>query len=573
MGGRVGHHSMAAAALAAVLAFAPAGPLAAEGQGLGSFERAAELSPQDPQAQFNLGIMCLKARSYEKAARALKKAVALAPKDAEAWEALGTALLELKQAAPAAEALRQATGLDSKRAGAWQKLGTALDLAGRPEDLGKAAEAFAKAGALRPDDPLCPLNQGLVLARMGQDSKATAALAKASRMPGGERAFGALCVLYNKAGQWDKAVAACRRAAEAGGKAESWYNLGFALQREDKDGEARKAYAKAVAADAGHAPSLYALAFLDFEAGDADKALRGFEAALKARGGDYPEAEYNAAVLLADQGRYEEAAQLYRTLLKRDPGNQDAGANLKGVVAAGSAALLEQGKDAYERGAFDAARQAWERAHRLDPDNAEVGRLLKRARAKVSASAAAAAAAARKSAQAAVERRLKAEDERVRERGVEAYRQGKDSEAVRLLDFYLAKNPGDAGIQTMLIKARGRMRAAVDGLLQSGRDALASGDRVKASTLAGKALDLDPGDARALALQKEAGRAPEKRVDQDAVRKLYYDGVEQYLAGDLASAVATWKKVLQQAPDNLDAKRSLDRAELELEALRQRGKG
>ena len=76
----------------------------------------------------------------------------------------------------------------------------------------------------------------------------------------------------------------------------------------------------------------------------------------------------------------------------------------------------------------------------------------------------------------------------------------------------------------------------------------------------------------ARSLRHEAGLAPVKKLDLVAVRKLYYAGVEQYLAGDLQGAVATWTEVLKQDPDHLDAQRSLARAQLELQALKNIGK-
>ncbi len=551
----------------------PAARLAADGRDLGQYERDAEMNPQDPQVQFNLGVMCLKAKDFARAAKALKKATALAPKDAEAWEAYGTALMALKQQEPALQALTQATSLDGRRAGAWAKLAALLSLEPSKDSLNRAVEAFGRAAELAPGDARLVLNQGLLLAKLDQDKRAESVLLKASRMEGGQAAFKALCVLYNKAGNASKAAEACRHATEADpSQAESWYNLGFALQRQDKNQDAREAYRHAVDLDPSHAPALYALAFLDFQAGDAAKALAGFEAAMKARNGDYPEAEYNAAVLLGDQGRYEDAADLYRTLLRSDPGNQDAKNNLQSVVEVGSTALLEQGKDSYERGDFDAARKAWARARKLDPSNEEAGRLLGQVEAKNNA-AEKEAAAARKAASLAVARRLKAEDAKVRQRGMAAFKAGTYAEAVRLLDFYLKKNPEDSSAQTVLVKARGRMRAATDDLLRQAAGALQSGNRDEASALASRVLSQDPGNARARSLQRQAGEAPApKKIDQEGVRKLYYYGVEQYLAGDLAGAVGTWKKVLSQEPDHLDAQRSLSRAELELDELRKRGK-
>ena len=102
---------------------------------------------------------------------------------------------------------------------------------------------------------------------------------------------------------------------------------------------------------------------------------------------------------------------------------------------------------------------------------------------------------------------------------------------------------------------------------------LNSGNLVAVGRSYQRVLDQDPGNAPATQLLLQAGQAPAKpKRDEEAVKRLYYAGVEQYLAGDLAGAVDTWKKVLGQEPDHLDAKRSLARAELELEALRKRGK-
>ncbi|HTB23199.1 MAG TPA: tetratricopeptide repeat protein [bacterium] len=508
--------------LALLIALAPGGLRADDS--LGPFERAAELSPQDPGAQFNLGVMCLKAGDYAQAAQALQKATSLAPRDAESWEAYGTALLQLRRASDAVQALKQATALDAGRAGAWQDLGQALVMDGSGEDLAAAADAYGHAAHLKPEDALPLLNQGLVLARLGRDAEALAALSKAAGMDGGQGAFKPLCMLYNKAGNYAKAEDACRRALQGDGGAESWYNLGFALQGDSKNADARVAYRNALRADPGHAGALYAVAYLDFQAGDAAAALQGFQAAIKAKNGDYPEAEYNAAVLLGDQGSFEDAAELYRSFLKTHPDDPDANANLKSVTEAGLAALLERGQDAYERGDIAAARGDWQRAQALDPSSLEAARMLKLAGA--ASQAPKAVVAARVAARPAVARRLRSDDSGTKRRGMAAFKAGRDAEAVRLLGFYLRNNPDDLAVKKALTQARART------------------------------------------MRRGSVRAAAKKVDQEAVRKLYYDGVEQYLAGDLRGAVATWTEVLRQEPDHLDAQRSLARAQVELAALK-----
>jgi tetratricopeptide (TPR) repeat protein len=545
-------------------------PLAA-GPDLAAFERKAEMAPKDPQAQFNLGVVAFQAKNLDVAKKAMAKAVKLSPKDAEAWELYGTVLAARQEDAEALSALKQATDLDSKRAKAWMLEGKLLASSEDPKALAEAAEAYAHATKAAPSDGRAWLNQGLVLARLGKDGKAQEALEKALHLKGGEGAQRSLCVLYSKQGDTKRALSTCEAAAKADGRAEDWYNLSFAQQKQGKAVEARKSLQAALKADPEHAPSLYSLAFMDFEAGNAEKALAGFQAALKARKGDYPEAQYNAAVLLGDLGRYEEAADLYRELLKKEPSNEDAKTNLNYVVETGVGSLIDQGKDAYERGDFEAAGKAWKRAAKLDPSNDQVKSLLAKATAKTSA-ADKAAAAAKKAASQAVAQKLKAEDQKVLKQGLAALKAAKYGEAMRLLDFYLKKNPGDKGAQTALFKARAQVRQKTDELLQAAARELVAGDREKTKALASEALAMDPGNTRARKLLEQSGQAPAAPVNADAVRKLYYAGVEQYLAGDLAGAVETWKKVLAQDANHLDANRSLARAQLELAALKKRGK-
>lgn len=563
--------SFARPALAGLLFLGSASLAASD---LDTWKRKAELSPDDPQIQFNLGVVAFQAKSLGVAAAALKRSTSLAPKDAEAWELYGTVLAAQKKDGPAAEALRGALKLDPKRAQAWQQLALLRSAGTDKEAWAEGAKAWEQAAALKPKDGRLRLNQGLLLAKLGQVDQAVATLEKAATLDGGQGAYKALCPLYNKLGKSQKAVEACAKAAAPGEGPESYYNLGYAQQRLQHADAARAALAQALKEDPEHAPSLYAMAFFDYAAGDAEKALAGFEAAAKARGGDYPEAEYNAAVTLSDLGRYEEAAGVYRSLLDRQPENADAKAGLAAAVEAGAASLLGEGRDDYERGDFDAAAKAWRRVLALDPSNAEASRLLKRTQSKADAQANAAAAAARKAAKDRVAERLKAQDAQVLAQGRKALDAGQLAEAVRLLDFYLRKNPKDAGARRDLYRARARSRQAVDDLLDRGDEALGTGDRAQAHGLALKALEQDPGNARAAQLLARTGQAlAAPKTDKDAIRREYYAGVEQYLQGDLAGAVGTWKKVLGEDPNNLDAKRSLARAELELEALRKRGKG
>ncbi|MGH7441338.1 MAG: tetratricopeptide repeat protein, partial [bacterium] len=396
------------------------------------------------------------------------KATELNPRDAEGWEAYGSALLGLGRAPRAQRALRRSTALDPKRASAWLELAQSLAQAqdASPKSLNQAVDACGRAAALQPRDARPLLDEGLFLARLGRDAQALSVLREAVRRNGGQAAYKSLCVLYNKDGNYALAEGACQRAAKDGGSAESWYDLGFALERNGKAAQARGAYDRAVALDPGHAAALYALAFLDFQAGDAGKALQGFRAALAARQGNYPEAEYNVAVLLGDEGHYEQAADLYRGLLRRHPHDADARANLEAMVQAGLSGLLAQGQASYERGDVGAARHFWQRARHLDPANGEAARMLRLIDVRAASSRARAARKAARVAKAEVALRLRAQDEALRKQGLRAFDQGHWRDAEHLLAFYLRNHPNDGALLRTLTEARGREQAAVDELLR-----------------------------------------------------------------------------------------------------------
>jgi tetratricopeptide (TPR) repeat protein len=535
---------------------------------LAKLERTAEANPKDPQAWFNVGVVAHMTKQLAKSEKALAKSVKLAPKDAEAWELYGTVLLEQKKAEEAQDAFGHALDLDKKRLVAWQGTAQASIALGGEAGWRKAVEAYGQAAKLKPADGRLVLNQGVLLAKLGEDDKAAAVLEKAAGLKGGEGASRTLCILYNKAGDAKKAESVCAKASSAeDANAETWYNLGFAQQRLGKGDAAKKSFEHALKVDPDHAPSLYNLGFIDYEAGQGEEALKRFRAAIQAKQGNYPEAEYNAGVVLGDLGRWEEAASLYRDLLKKDPSNQDAQANLDFVADSGGRALLDEGRDAYVKGDFDAARKAWQRALKLDPKNSEAASLLETVKAKDEKTKA--AAAARQSVQKDVAKRLKAEDAKVRNQGIAALKAGKAGEAARLLSFYLKKNPSDKEASKALYKARAISRQKIDQLLQDAARLLADGDKAQARKLAKQAADMDPDNSRAQKLLSQAGEEGPK-APAEQLRKDYYAGVELYLKGDLTGAVAIWKKVLAADPGHLDSRRSLAQAELELTALKKR---
>jgi tetratricopeptide (TPR) repeat protein len=494
---------------------------------LSAFERKAEMNPSDPAAQFNWAVKAMQAKNYKAALKAAGRVTELEPKNAVAQELKGQILAETGDTDAALKSLNESVKLDPRRAGAWSLMARLYGAKDDKESLKKAAAAFENASKANPKNAKLVLNQGVILSKLGDDKKALLLFEKASKMEGGAApAARYLCQLYNVQNANAKAEAACSLAVQdPAASAETWYYLGFAQSRLGKKSEAEKSFEKSVELNASFAPALYSLGYVDYEAGRLDSALKRFESAVEARKGNYPEAQFNVAVVLGDLGRWTQAAGIYRKILKKDSKNEDAQANLAFVVESGSEFFLNEGKDSYEGGDFDAASKAWKNALELDPDNAPAKEFL--AKVKKSSAKSESASAARKQARQAVASKLKSEDEKVLKEGLAAAKNRQWAQAVKLLDFYSRKHPKDASARTALYKAKSE-------LLQS-----------KPS-------------------------APKAAVSAAALKKQYFDGVDSYLEGDLPKAIGIWKKILAADPGHLDARRSLSQAEVELAALQKK---
>lgn len=538
---------------------------------LAQYERKADMNPDDPAAQFNYAIKAREAKNYKAALKAVNRVVALEPKDAQALELKGQLQLESGDASGARETFEKCVKLDARRGNAWALLAKLYASKDDKESLKKAAAAFESASKANPKNVKLVINQGVVVSKLGDDKKALSLFEKASKMEGGAApASKYLCQLYNVSGENKKAEAACLAASQdPAASAETFYYLGFAQSRLGKKEAALKSFEKSVAANPEYAPALYSLGFTDYEAGKLAEALRHFQGAVEAKGGEYPEAQFNAAVVLGDLGRWTEAADIYRRMLKKDPKNEDASANLDYVVATGTEALLNQGKDAYESGEFETAAKAWKQALVLDSENATAKEFL--ARIKVKSAKQDSAGAARKAARKAVTAKLKSEDARVLKDGMAAFKAGKMGAAVRLLDFYVRKHSSDKAALQTLYKAKGQLRQQVDDLLSQAGRKLVADDKAGAKADLQQALVLDPGNARAnMMLTQITGSQGSQKVSAEALKKNYFQGVDAYLDGDLPKAIGIWKKILESDPGHLDARRSLSQAEVELAALQKK---
>ncbi len=139
---------------------------------------------------------------------------------------------------------------------------------------------------------------------------------------------------------------------------EAHYNLGVTEVLCGRVPEAAAAYRRALALNPDHANAHNNLAMLlqSFGSDDASRA----EALAHFRASNSPEARYNRALILQEQGEVEEASSLYRALLEENPDYHEARNNLANIA-------LAQGRTQY-------ALEQYQRILQVLPDFAEAHR-------------------------------------------------------------------------------------------------------------------------------------------------------------------------------------------------------
>ena len=319
-------------------------------------------------------------------------------------------------------------------------------------------------------------------------SSALGSFEAAARLPGGDAAAARyLCQLYNQSGDTKKAEAYCIKAAAAdSSSAEIYYNLGFAQSRLGKGKAARDSFEKAVAADGSYAPALYNLGYMDNEAGDLDAALKHFQAGPRCQGRRLPRGpvQLGRGPRRAGQVGPRPPAST-RKCWPRTPATRTPRPTWPMWPRPAARRSWTRAATAYENGNFEEASRAWNDALALDPGNEAAKGFLEKVKSKSTAKQDS-ALAAKKAAKKAVASRLKSEDEKVLKEGLAAAKAGKLAQAVRLLGFYVRKNPANHQASQAFFEAKGELGRQVDDLLQRAGRSLVDEDKAGAKALVTK---------------------------------------------------------------------------------------
>lgn len=154
-------------------------------------QRAAELSPQSPQMQFNLALAYYQLNRLEEAKAVLKDPVARWPDVFQLSALYGGVLAKLGEDTPAYQALRHAHELNAQDTATADmlflstvKLGYKSGEAGQ---LNEAMRYFQEAAKMRPQEPEPHRGMALVYEQTGHHSQAVAEQAEADRLEKGSQ--------------------------------------------------------------------------------------------------------------------------------------------------------------------------------------------------------------------------------------------------------------------------------------------------------------------------------------------------------------------------------------------------
>ncbi len=143
------------------------------------YERAAELSADDPQIHVRLGNARLNAGNAEAAKASFRTALTLDIENTDALLGLGTAQLRLGEVESAVRNLQKAAP-EIDTLAAWSRLGAAHALMGQGEP---AQHAFSQAAALSPHSPDALTNLALAHSLTGEDDEAIELMRRVSDSP------------------------------------------------------------------------------------------------------------------------------------------------------------------------------------------------------------------------------------------------------------------------------------------------------------------------------------------------------------------------------------------------------
>lgn len=259
----------------------------------------------------------------------------------------GLILTALDRKAEAKRAFEQSLALAPDNAQGWNAYGNLLGEMGLPAE---AIAALRRATEIRPDYPEAFVNLGLHATDAGDYDTAGEALQRATMLaPGDARGWAALGALEQARQDWAAAARHFRQALSIRDDALARHNLAVSLRRLDQPDAALDQVERALAAGLSGPDTQTLRAHLLADVGRFDEAVEAYRAVVR----DAPrhlDAQETLARLLPQLGRGAEALDGFRSALERAPDSQALWLSAMGTAKAlGDASQLLAWADAAER--------------------------------------------------------------------------------------------------------------------------------------------------------------------------------------------------------------------------------
>lgn len=294
-------------------------------------EEAHAKSPNDPAVMVNLGNAYTARNGVGDSAKALQiytKLIQVSPNNPVAHYNVGVLRMKAEQYAQAAEAFQASARLASGQEArfSWNNLGFCREKLGQMKE---AASAYARASDLDPSNGLYAKNAGLAYARINEAELSRKYLDRASAQGmGGSVVSSNLIEAMVREGKTAEALELLQKsAAEKPNDADIWFNIGVLSGRLGKIQEAEEAYRKSLEIRPDDGDCLKNLGLLLIDKGQAEEAAVLLEKMTTSHKGSIS-GRLALAAAYVKLDRIQDAVNVWREVVRMDGSQTEARLNL-----------------------------------------------------------------------------------------------------------------------------------------------------------------------------------------------------------------------------------------------------
>lgn len=259
---------------------------------------------------------------------------------------------------------------------------------------------------------------------------------------------------------------------------------------------------------------------------------------------------YQAGLKFQKSGNTLRAINEWNAAIEMDPANEEvknALSSLKNITKEQVGALLAEGNELAAQKDYTGALAKYLMAKNMSPSSEVVQAKIHKIRALQTAELAKNLALG--------EKKLKSGDLK---------------SALQAMEAAYRVDPSNPDVKESLFQVKKDIRNKVDSLLEQGTALLASGDKANAKKKFESVLAIDPNNEKANdQFQQMSGQQAQEKVDADKVKELYYEGVNNYINGNIREAIAKWDDCLKLDPSNVNAKNDKLKAMAKLQSIEQ----